>query len=32
MVLTVNDPLVICGCVTKIQRYQFGPLWGTSLK
>jgi len=28
MVLTVNDPLVICGCVMKIQRYQFDPLWG----
>jgi len=26
MILTVNDPLVICGCVLKIQRYQFDPL------
>jgi len=29
MVLTVNDSLVIIGCVMKIQRYQFDPLWGT---
>jgi len=25
----LNDPLVICGCVMKIQHYQFDPLWGT---